>query len=304
MAGKLQHSAADRTSMKGLVISRFGSEADIELPDGQILRCHLRRKLENIVCGDRVLCQNEGDHQGVVTKILPRESVLERPIRYQGLKAVAANLDQICIVVSPEPEFSSLILDKYLVAAEHAGINALIIFNKADLLPGYADIPQQLDVYRALDYTVLLTSVKKPEGLEALQQSLSNHSSVFVGQSGVGKSSLVNALLPEVQAQVSEISDNSGLGTHTTTASRLYHLPGHGILIDSPGIREFSLEHIDKKLLKQGYREIYRCSEFCKYRDCLHLQEPGCAVKKAVEENLIDKGRYARYIKILQQEDE
>ncbi len=304
MAGKARQQESTTTSMTGLVISRFGSEADIELPDGQILRCHLRRKLENIVCGDKVLCQNEGDHQGVVTKILPRASVLERPVRYQGLKAVAANLDQICIVVSPEPEFSSLILDKYLVAAEHAGIKALIIFNKADLLHQYVDIPRQLDVYRALDYSVLLTSVKKSQGLDALEASLSHHSSVFVGQSGVGKSSLVNALLPEVQAEVSEISDNSGLGTHTTTASRLYHLPQDGILIDSPGIREFSLEHIDKQLLKQGYGEIYRYSEFCKYRDCLHLREPGCAVKKAVDEKLIDNGRYARYIKILQQEDE
>lgn len=290
------------TLTTGLVISRFGAEADIELSTGEVLRCHLRRKLENLVCGDNVLCQEQGNQLGIVTKILPRKSVLARPIRYQGLKAVAANLDQICIVVSPEPVFSPLILDKYLVAAEHANIKPLIIFNKADLLDKYPQVAGQLSVFEDLAYPVIFTSVKTLQGMANLRQLLRQQCSVFVGQSGVGKSSLVNTLLPEVNAEVRKISDNSGLGTHTTTASKLYHLDGEGMLIDSPGIREFSLEHIEKKQLNDGYREIRKYSEFCKFRNCLHSNEPHCAVKKAFAEHKIDQGRYQRYLKILLQE--
>lgn len=288
-----------KQSLTGVVISRFGAEADVELEGGEQLRCHLRRKLENLVCGDNVLCEKKDVGKGVVVEMLPRETVLERPIRYQGLKAVAANLNQICIVVSTEPDFTELILDKYLAAAELAGIKATIIFNKVDLATVDDALRKRLQCYQELNYTIIWTSVKSGEGMEQLSQQLESHSSVFVGQSGVGKSSLINYLLPGVNADVSGISDNSGLGTHTTTASRLYHLGETGRIIDSPGIRDFSMEHIAKNRLAQGFVEITEYSEMCKFRNCLHLKEPGCAVKLAVEEKNIDAGRFQRYLKIM-----
>jgi ribosome biogenesis GTPase len=287
---------------KGFVISRFGQEADIELESGEQLRCHLRRKLENLVCGDNVICEPQDNTKGIVVKILPRTSVLERPIRYQGLKAVAANLDQICIVVSIEPDFSELILDKYLVAAELAQIPPIIIFNKSDLEAVNLELKARLDCYQDLGYRLIWSSVKTGLGMEQITEQLNNNSSVFVGQSGVGKSSLINYLLPDVEADVSCISDNSGLGTHTTTASRLYHFGENGRIIDSPGIRDFSMEHVSKERLSLGYIEIHRFGESCKFRNCLHTKEPGCAVKLAVDEKQIDAGRYQRYLKIMAEE--
>jgi len=286
----------------GFVISRFGQEADIELESGEQLRCHLRRKLENLVCGDEVVCETKDSGKGVVVKILPRASVLERPIRYQGLKAVAANLDQICIVVSIEPDFSELILDKYLVASELAEIPPVIIFNKSDLAAVDDELKARLVCYQELGYPLIWSSVISGNGMEQISQQLNNHSSVFVGQSGVGKSSLINYLIPEVNADVRVISDNSGLGTHTTTASRLYHFGENGRIIDSPGIRDFSMEHVTKERLAFGYIEIHQYSQSCKFRNCLHTHEPGCAVKLAVEEKNIDNGRYQRYLKILNEE--
>jgi len=286
----------------GFVISRFGQEADIELESGEQIRCHLRRKLENLVCGDNVICETQDNGKSVVVQILPRRSVLERPIRYQGLKAVAANLDQICIVVSIEPDFSELILDKYLVASELAEIPPIIIFNKSDLEAVNDEIKARLNCYQELGYPLVWSSVKSGDGMNQITQKLNDHSSVFVGQSGVGKSSLINYLLPEVEAEVSIISDNSGLGTHTTTASRLYHFGENGRIIDSPGIRDFSMEHVSKERLAFGYIEIHKYSGSCKYRNCIHTKEPNCAVKRAVEEKNIDAGRYQRYLKILAEE--
>ncbi len=298
----LQGATKKSTSMQGLVVSRFGAEADVELEDGRLLRCHLRRKLEGIVCGDQVLCEVQQGSKTVVVSILPRKTVLDRLIRYQGVKPVAANVDQICIVVSPEPEFSSTILDKYLVAAENAHIFPVIVFNKSDRLQDYPEIEQQLKVYADLNYPLLMTSVIENTGIEALKQVMQEHTNVFVGQSGVGKTSLVNLLLPGTDALTGGISETSGLGTHTTTASRLYHLSGGGNVIDSPGIREFSLEHFKKEDFASGYREIFEASHSCRFRNCLHTSEPACEVKARVKNNKIDSGRYQRYLKLLSEE--
>ncbi|PIP81012.1 MAG: ribosome small subunit-dependent GTPase A [Gammaproteobacteria bacterium CG22_combo_CG10-13_8_21_14_all_40_8] len=285
-----------------LVVSRFGQEADVELVSGEQLRCHLRRKFQDLICGDQVLCDIEAPGKGIVVELLPRKSLLQRPIRYQGLKPVAANIDQICVVVSPEPEFSCLVLDKYLVACEQAQIAPLIIFNKSDRLTSYPKITHELKVYEDLGYKILFTSSLGNRSIQPLIDALKDHSSVFVGQSGVGKTSLTKLLLPQILSPIGEISAVSGLGMHTTTASRLYHLPHGGTVIDSPGIREFSLEFLDQQALMNGYKEIEQASSQCRYRNCIHLREPQCQVKKLVEEKIIDSGRYQRYLKLVNEQ--
>jgi ribosome biogenesis GTPase / thiamine phosphate phosphatase len=295
-----------KDSQQGLVVSRFGNQADIEIATGEIVRCHIRKRLSDIVCGDKVIwLANEKDQEiaGVVTKILPRETVLKRQIRYEGLKPVAANLDLVCVVSAPEPDFSQRILDRYLVAIELAGIDAAIIINKLDRFDAHPQLEQQLACYQALGYPLINLSAKFKQNLEPLYQLLAGKNAVFVGQSGVGKSSLVNALLPELDITTQALSETSGLGTHTTTVSRLYHLPSGGNLIDSPGIREFTLGHIETSQLGYGFKEIEALIGQCKFRDCKHTNEPKCAVRDAVESGDIAPTRYHSYVTLLEESE-
>jgi len=293
---------------KGLVVSRFGNQVEIEDDDGNIFRCHIRRALQDIVSGDKVLWQEEFSSNkkvnGVVTKILERHSVLQRLIRYEGLKSVAANLDRVFVVAAPEPAFSNRILDRYLVAIELANIDLVILLNKSDRLDDYPELLDTLKIYSDMGYQVIPVSAHNQQGFEELKEALAQHTSVFVGQSGVGKSSLVNALLPEVETSVSELSETSGLGTHTTTVSKLYHLPTGGSLIDSPGIREFALGHIDKPDLEDGFREFEGLLGYCKFRNCRHVSEPSCAVLEAAKKGDISKLRMKSYHYLYHETDE
>lgn len=289
----------------GLVISRYGNRAEIESSSGQRYNCHIRRALQDLVTGDRVeWAHDEGSqdaHRGIVTKILPRTSVLERPIRYQGVKPVASNIDQIFVVTAIEPPFSRRILDRYLVAIEQTGVEACLVLNKTDLIKQGHAVYEDMASYQQLGYRVLNVSSHNGEGLDSLVECLQDRISVFVGQSGVGKSSLVNKILPEVDTAVSSLSDNSGLGTHTTTTSRLYHLPSGGQVIDSPGIREFGVDHLEPQNIATGFCEFERYLGLCKFRDCHHIKEPGCAVQNAVKQGEVDTLRYESY-KLLYQE--
>ncbi len=289
----------------GLVIAHFGVQVEVEALDGEhageVLRCHLRANLPALVTGDRVVWRPGNQGIGVIVAQLPRHSELCRPDMRGQLKPVAANVEQIVIVFAPLPEPHANLIDRYLIAAEHAGIAPLLLLNKADLIDALnqARIEALLAVYRQLGYPLLEVSAHDGAGMDALRARLDGRISVFVGQSGVGKSSLVNSLLPEVDTRVGALSEQTGKGTHTTTTARLFHFPAGGDLIDSPGIREFGLGHVSRDDVEAGFIEFRELLGHCRFRDCRHDREPGCALLGALADGRIQPQRLASYRHIL-----
>lgn len=293
-------------AQEGIVISRFGKVADIEDSQGRIFRCNIRRTLSSIVTGDQVIWRQSNDPQmnSVIEAVHPRHSELIRPDFYDGIKTVAANIDQIMVISAVLPELSLNIIDRYLVACAIINIEPVIVLNKIDLLNDIQqeEVINKLAYYQNLGYRVLFISCKIQQGLEELKQTLKDKTSILVGQSGVGKSSLIRQLIPEFSQQVSvgDISENSGLGQHTTTTTRLYHLVSGGNIIDSPGIREFGLWHLDSSQIIQGFKEFYDHLVNCQFRDCNHLTDKNCGLQKAVEQGQIAAWRLDNYQRILQ----
>lgn len=289
----------------GTVIGRFGQHADIEDSDGTVCRCNIRRNITSVVCGDKVLFRPGLDANSTVSGVLEvveeRKSVLTRPDFYDGVKPIAANIDQIIIVSSVVPALSLNIIDRYLVAAEDVEIEPIILLNKVEMLDQKQRqaVESQLQHYTDIGYRFMYTSCKTGEGIEELARQLVDKISVFVGQSGVGKSSIVNQLLPDADEITGEVSDNSGLGTHTTTASKLLHFPQGGDLIDSPGVREFALWHLPEDRITWCFREFRQYQGGCKFRDCKHMDDPGCVLKSAVAQGDIHQTRFENYHRIL-----
>ncbi|MEH6388270.1 MULTISPECIES: small ribosomal subunit biogenesis GTPase RsgA [Pseudomonas] len=290
---------------EGLVIAHFGVQVDVEATSGEqaglVRRCHMRANLPALVTGDKVVWRADNQNGGVIVAQLPRRTELFRPDHRGQLKPVAANIDRLIIVFAPLPTPHSNLIDRYLVAAEQAGLEPLLVLNKADLLnqAEFAYLRGWLDEYARLGYRTLCLSADSGDGLDELRGELKGRINVFVGQSGVGKSSLINVLLPGEDLRVGALSDATNKGMHTTTTAKLFHFPEGGDLVDSPGIREFGLTHISHDELLEGFIEFRPFLGHCKFRDCQHLHEPGCALLAAVERGEISSTRMRSYRYIL-----
>ncbi len=283
---------------KGRVIRRHGQNLLVRDEQGEDHLCLFRQNLGDIVCGDRVLWQPADGERGVVVALLPRDSVLTRRDHNGQEKPLAANITQLAVVLAPRPEPTGFLTDQYLVAAELMGIRALITLNKADLLDQQAltEFRQRFAHYQEIGYPVITVSARQAHGLDPLLRHLEGETSILVGQSGVGKSSLVNALVPQQPEAVGELSAASGLGRHTTSAATLYQLENGGELIDSPGVRSFRLGRIGRQELERGFREFVPFLGKCRFSNCSHRQEPGCALRQAVEEGQIAPQRLENYL--------
>ncbi|WP_043530176.1 small ribosomal subunit biogenesis GTPase RsgA [Litchfieldella xinjiangensis] len=285
----------------GRVIAHFGRTLEVMADSGSLHRCHMRANLDALVTGDRVIWREAGDGSGVVVARGERDNVLERPDPRGLLKPVAANIDQILIVFAVEPAPHANLVDRYLVAAEATGIPPVLVLNKTDLLPDEGgDLRELLSRYQALGYPVVTTTTQHANGLDELHRQLTERTSVFVGQSGVGKSSLIDRLLPDEALRIGALSADSRKGTHTTTTARLYRLPAGGELIDSPGIREFGLTHLTPDEVTDGFVEFRPLLGRCRFRDCRHEAEPGCALREAVANGDIHPQRFESYRRILE----
>ncbi len=290
----------DENHIEGLVISHHGGKIIVETTDMQSIECQLRSNLGTIVCGDRVVCEHTIANDYRVVAIRPRHNFLQRLDGFGQPKSVAANISQllICLAVKPEPNL--FLLDQYLVSAEQQDINAVIILNKIDLLTEPEQDPFCLEtIYAPLGYAVLSISVKSGYGMDRLVSVFDNNSSVLSGVSGVGKSSITQAMLPDEKIKIADISEANKEGRHTTRTSRLYHLANNGQLIDTPGIRGFNPLLDQNKPLGDGFREILHFAADCRFNNCRHRNEPECAVRSAVTRSEIADSRYQNYLKML-----
>lgn len=286
---RLMEAAHLKEAQEGLLIVRHGAKAWVENEQEQLFLCALRQNLESPVAGDRVIFKAIGAETGVITAIQPRHTVINRLDANQELKPLAANVDQLIIVIALKPEPSMEVIDRYLVAATTLHLTPIIVCNKIDLQEG--KVIELCALYEKIGYTVVFSSVIESRGLDELKRLLVDKTSIFVGQSGVGKSSLIQALIPEETLAIGEISELSELGKHTTTASRLYHFRDGGDFIDSPGVRRFNLWAMNRETIFKGFVEFKPYEGRCKFRNCEHRLEPGCALQEAVKKGDITAAR-------------
>jgi len=281
----------DSPLQQGLITAAFGRHYLVELEDGEVLECVPRGKKSEVACGDRVELQRSSADQGVIERTLPRSSLLYRSDAFRQ-KIIAANVTQIICVVAVEPSFNDELLARCLIAAHDQNLETLIVLNKCDLPADAARAT--LAPYRAIAYRVLELSAIRDTAL--LRPLLQGHTSVLVGQSGMGKSTLINTLLPEAKAATREISTVLDSGKHTTTHARLYHLDAHSHLIDCPGVQMFGLHHLSLGDIEAGFVEFAAYLGQCRFHNCSHTHEPDCALLNAVAAGKID----ARRMKLFQ----
>lgn len=290
-------------SFEAQVIAAYGRHLKVRDDGGRVHDARpFGRKLQAI-CGDRVRCEVDVAHAEThVIEILPRRSELARATLRGAAEAVAANLSLLVVVMAPQPRPDPFIVDRYLCAASSSGLRALIVLNKADLTPATpgpltaqaTPLEDTLQAFAAAGYPTLICSARSSAGLSALAARLAGETSVFVGQSGVGKSSLISRLVPGINLATGEL-DSEAEGRHTTTHSSLHDLPGGGALIDSPGVRDFAPAIDSLEPASLGFPEVDRLAPGCRFIDCRHLREPGCAVRSAAESGEFNARRYESY---------
>lgn len=287
------HHATEQGSEFGILISHFGKKGEIYTRTGERLECGFRQNLPDLAVGDHLLFLRK---ERVILAQLPRTNILKRQT-YFGEKLLAANIDQWIMTFAIEPRFELLSLDMYLASAETSKVSAVIVINKIDLAEDLNSRQSFFKYYEALGYPVLWISVDDKRGLKELAAELSHQISIFVGPSGVGKSSLIQALLPQETLKIGEISEGSQLGKHTTTTSRFYPCDQGGI-IDSPGIRDFTPVLPERQNLQASFRDLARFAQDCQFRNCAHDHEPGCAVKLALENGSLLASRFESFLKL------
>ena len=276
----------------GTVLASFGRGVLLQTSEG-LLRCGLKGRKLRVVCGDRVIWSYPPSADGPsVESIEPRRNLIERIDSRGRAEPVAANIDKLAIVVAPEPATDWFLVDRYWAGAVLKDLQALIIVNKKDL--GTDALETQLAEYRKLSLTCIETSCQSGDGIADLERLLTGFVSLLVGQSGVGKSSLVNALAPEAAAQTAELTRDAE-GRHTTTTARWYQLAPTSAIIDAPGVRDFAPPAHLMRAAERGFVEVYERSVQCRFKDCRHMEEPGCAVRTAVLNQQISTRRYESY---------
>jgi len=290
--------STNAAELLGRIVSSHGRHYMVELEDGSLRKCFPRGKRNDATVGDRVAVTLAGE-EGSIERILPRRNLLFRSDEMRS-KQFAANVDRLLIVVAAEPPFSSDLAGRALVGAWSAGIEPLIILNKADL-PSVEQARKQLEVFRQLGVPIIETNATDTASTQrTLLPWLQGHCSLLLGQSAMGKSTILNALVPDANATTREHSQALGAGRHTTTATRLYHLPdGSGELIDSPGFQAFGLYHLTPEDILLGFPEFKNSIAHCRFYNCSHRHEPGCGVLAALERGEIAAERHALYERLL-----
>lgn len=268
--------------IKAQVVATFGRRFLVEAEDRQLLECVRRGKKTDVACGDWVQVEMTSPGEGVIETIQPRASLLYRADAFK-MKMLAANLDQVFLVVAWSPPFSPELLMRALVACEAAHIQPFILRNKEDLPAGPDHLQECLRYLEGLGYPVF--SLSAWQGVESLRPLLNSHSSLLMGQSGMGKSTLINALVPGADALTNSISLALNSGRHTTTHTRVYYLDEQSQILDSPGLQEFGLNHLDPEVIEDCFPEFRHLRGECRFQDCRHGDEPGCAFKTFAQEN-------------------
>lgn len=287
-----------------VVTGAFGRRMAIRLDRNGSVSARVKGRRLQPVCGDSVMAEpipNETDW--LITAIEPRRNELARPDSRGRKEVLAANISCVVVMAAPEPQPDWFIVDRYLAAAENMGSTGIVVFNKADL-PSAADRAEALGEFRAAGYRVLECSAESGENIESLADALAGETAIIVGQSGVGKSSVINRLASESAQRTGSLSDSSGEGRHTTVNSVMIDLPRGGTVIDSPGVRDFAPAVASADDVMRGFPEIDRAAQGCRFANCRHLREPHCAVKMAVDEGEISDRRYESYRRLSRLADE